>query len=527
MADFVKDSINNAQNGPQVISKAEAEQFKKEYGPELYNDLIKKNTIAVEENTKAIKDMQSQNRKEAIDDQKQKKSLKDFFNDINNKLIGKIEKLNLSYESLKGPINLEKSIGSVSNNIRSFGNYIKEFGGKFAAIGTSINQAALIVQKGIELSMALNQNQTENNKLFLQARGISALSSGLYHNASTQNFIDLLANTAGSEFNIEKQIKPTVGYMSQYYNLAALNDKQLQQRLRSTLELSTSNQNLADIYSVMSGQSGGSESFIKGSLSAFTNAFEKNNLGLDKSLQQTKSLYDSNRRFNMSMNEAAGYIQKFNKQLQDGTLTLQDVTVMRNAVKGYSTGQNAGIGQALLNAGLGTPALLAAAGDPFKIAAVMREGKKPELDAMQKYLWDIAASQGSTDRQSMGERLRNLYSSFAGINLSDEQIRLVSQGRNYSLQAGALAPASAKQQEEFDKQLQNILDNNLDKTTTIFERVSNSLDKSTTKFLNAVNKFQGKVEKMAGNITGDVQNLLQLGITTGIFENKLAKSNNE
>ena len=76
---------------------------------------------------------------------------------------------------------------------------------------------------------------------------------------------------------------------------------------------------------------------------------------------------------------------------------------------------------------------MAAAGNPAKMAAVLREGGKEELDAVQKLFWDIASSTGlGTDRKAMGETLRNLYGQF-GFNLSEKQVELISQGRNYSL----------------------------------------------------------------------------------------------
>ena len=517
MADFVKDSINRANGQPQVLTQEEAATLRKEYGSELFDDLLKKNTIAIEENTKAIKDMQTQEKKSISENQKQVKSLKDFFTGLNDKALGRIEKLNLSYEKLKAPTNVEQVFGSAVNNVKQFGNYLKDFGGTLGAIGDRLNMIVTVAEKGFQFSMALDKNQAENNKLFLQTRGLSALVGSQYYNKKVTSFENMLADVAGSRFNIEKEVKPTLTNMAQFYNVANLSDQALKNRLTSTLQYNANNPQLSDIYNIMSGQSGGSDTFIKGTLSLFTKSFEHNNLGLDKSLQQTKALYESNRRFNMSMGEAAGYIQKFNKQLQDGTLTLQDLTTMRNTVKNASLGQNAGLGQMLLNAGLGTPKLLAAAGNPAKMAAVLREGGKEELDAVQKLFWDIASSTGlGTDRKAMGETLRNLYGQF-GFNLSEKQVELISQGRNYSLQSGSLTPKSSQQQIDLANELQNVLDNNIDKTKTVLETLGNYLDKGSTKFLNAVNKFQSSVEQAArtGQIYTDDENIQLKARLTG------------
>jgi len=490
---FVRDSINQAQSTPQVITKQEAATFKKEYGADLFNDLLKNNTIAIEENTKAIKDIQSQDRKNAEQTKKQENDKKSLLNTIATKLAT----INLSYESLTQKQDINNVINKTANGLKTITD-------KLGILSTTMGIFIDTMRIAAQVSFAANKNQIENNRLYTQLFGFSSLSGQGTYAVPATLFKSKLHAATGVNFDEKDEINPMLNIMAQSYNTANLSENTLLTRLRNSLAYNRVNPNLANIYNTMLGQSGGSNEFILNSMALFAKRFEHNNLGLDKSLQQTKALYESNRRFNMSMGEAAGYIQKFNKQLQDGTLTLQDLTTMKNMVKGNSMGQNAGLGQMLLNAGLGTPKLLTAAGNPAKMAVVLREGGKEELDAIQKLLWDIASSTGlGTDQQAMGETLRDLYSKF-GINLSDQQVKYISRGRNYSLQAGALAP-SKKQliTNEPKEAMAEVLSEYIKQTTTESDKITNKIKQDVSDLLGVVNVMENDFSNSLNNFLNE------------------------
>ena len=499
MADFVKNSINQAQNAPQIITKEEAATLKKEYGPDLFNDLLKNNTIAIEENTKAIKDIKLQSQKNTEVEKKQIKSFSDAMKAFQDSLkssftaaMNKLATANVSYESFTGKQDINNIINKTAHGLKTITD-------KFGTLGTVMGAFIDTMRISAQVSLAANKNQVLNNQLYAQIFGFSSLSDQKLYSIKTTDFSKNLRNVAGKIYDWDKEGVPVLNNMLQSYNTANLSEGNVINRFSRSLMYNRANPNLANIYNTMLGQSGGSNDFIENSMALFSKTFMHNNLGLDKSLQQTKALYESNRRFNMSMGEAAGYIQKFNKQLQDGTLTLQDLTTMKNMVKGNSMGQNAGLGQMLLNAGLGTPKLLAAAGNPAKMAAVLREGGKEELDAVQKLLWDIASSTGlGTDQQAMGETLRDLYSKF-GINLSDQQVKYISRGRNYSLQAGALAPSKKQPNiKEPKDELQDLLNKYSDQTTSNWDKISNQLSQDSKDLLGILNKIDSWLEDKTG-----------------------------
>lgn len=506
MADFVKDQMNQSQTATEKQN---------------VNDQVAINKATLETLSNVLQDILNQLKSDARQDKKDEQTKKSLLDFLKSKLVATPEKtaelLNLQ-NSLGKKSSFMGVVNSAGDSIKKFSNELKGLGGNIAQFGRILGAAGLFIQTAISNMILLDNNQTKTNDLYLQTHGLSALNNDKFYSYSRNKFSKDMLKAVGNYYDEETTQKAMLS-LKNYYNLNNLSDEDIIERTRKTLGYNRLSPQLQDVYNTMLGQSGGNQRFIESSLGLMTQKFDKSDLGMDKSLQQTKSLYESNRRLGMSMNEAAGYVLKFNKQLQDGVLTLQDLTMMKNTVQNKSLGEDAGLAQMLLNSGLGTKKLISAAGNPFKMASIIRQGGKDELDAIQKMFWDLSENYNfGNDREARGEYLRDLYSKF-GFNLSKEQVRLVSRGRNSSLQAGSIAPKKGTPSMSADIKLNTQTGLNEELTTSLEDKLTNDINNGKKVLLTTINDFQSSI----GNLLQNTDSLGKaLDPVTKLF-NKIAK----
>ena len=510
MADFVKDQMNQSQTATEKQN---------------VNDQVAINKETLDALSNILQDILNQLKNDARQDKKDEQTKKSILDFLKSKLAATPEKL-------AEKLNLQNSLGkkssfmgvvdSASNGIKKFANELKGLGGNFARFGSMLNIAIITLQSIISNMILLDNNQTKTNDFYLQTHGLSALNNDKFYSYSRNKFRKDVLKLANRYYD-EEAVQNAMLNLKKYYNLNNLSDEDVLERTRKTLSYNRLSPQLQDVYNTMLGQSGGNQRFIESSLGLMTQKFDKSDLGMDRSLQQTKALYESNRRLGMSMNEAAGYVLKFNKQLQDGVLTLQDLTMMKNAVQNKSLGEDAGLAQMLLNSGLGTKKLISAAGNPFKMASIIRQGGKDELDAIQKMFWDLSENYNfGNDREARGEYLRDLYSKF-GFNLSKEQVRLVSRGRNSSLQAGSVAPKKGTPSMSADMKLNTQAGLNEELTTSLEDKLTNDINNGKKILLTTINDFQSSI----GNLLQNTDSLGKaLDPCVKLF-NKIAKVGNK
>lgn len=535
MADFVKDSINQAAGNPddrkkpsktQILTQEEAKKLELEIGPEAFQKMIQDNIIA-------IKNILQKNNKTS---EESKKIFNDILKSIKIDIYKKMSD-SLNFQNLNQKANFENSLSSTFNSIKNFGNELKGLSGTIGKLGSVLSFIIPAIDQGIKNAIFLEKNQIETNKRYLSIRGISSLNQGSFFGNKQNNFermVEDIGKTPYKTYSTEETWN-TLMNMGKYYNTAQLNATELYQRGRDTLRLNNINPALSDIYNQMFAKGQGNRNQIMSSLDMYLYKFEKNSLGLDKSLQQTKQLQDINSKYGFTINQAAGYINKFNEQLQKGTLSLQDLTILPQTLQNASMAQNAGLGQEMLNAGFGTKRLRQAAGNPILTAAIMRNAGDEELEAMQNYFKFLMNSTGFTGTpEERAEMLGFMFQNRAGINLNKEQKNILAKGGTITAKSLQAKNYNKVSNTDIDYSLLEstliAAEKNLTSTTDNISEDLNKVKDNIKTTLNELNKSFGDLASdiLQGNasIKSMTKQLKDAGNAVFKFRSNLGNSNN-
>lgn len=425
MPDFIQDQIKNSQNNPQVLTKSEAKQLQKEVGDEAYQKMISDNIITIKEI------LQGNNKIE-------NKSLKNEEQDKNKKEQDRVkteqrhQQLIASLRSFSGDI--KSSISSLTN---AGLNKISDLLGSSGKIGMLAQAAFEAVRVGVKLSFVIDQMQKQRNIEYLKMHSLNNAGNPNFVAKANAYYMKMLDRGIDYGMN-DVESKAAMQELSSSMNMRRLSDNQ---QLKTAFDyFGIANKNFreaagagfSELYKTMLAQGGLSSTEAFANLNAFNRSFEFSSLGTEKSLQLSKQLYESNRRFHMSINESAGYINKFNKELQAGTSTLSDITAVKTTLKTKGSGDLAGLGQMIVNMGLGTPEMNKVAGNPFALAEILRKGEPETIERLQQAMDKIAEGSGyGNGVQGRSEHLRNLWSNF-GFSLNEDIINKLTAGKPIS-----------------------------------------------------------------------------------------------
>lgn len=424
MADFIQEQIKNSQNNPQVLTKSEAKQLQKEVGDETYQKMINDNIITIKEI------LQSNNKIES-------KSLKNEEQDKNKKEQDRVkieqrhQQLIASLRSFSGDI--KSSISSLTNTGL---NKLSDLLGAGGSIGKLAQTAFEAARVGVKLSFVIDQMQKQRNIEYLKMHSLSSAGDPNFVAKANKYYMRMLDRGIDYGMNPD-EVKSANKELQSTINMKNLEDWQQLRTQDDYYKLTNKNvravnPEFAELYKTMIGQGGLSSQSAYANLNAFNRSFEFSSLGTERSLQLSKQLFESNRRFNMSMNSAAGYINKFNAELQRGTSTLSDITSVRTTLKTKGSGDLAGLGQMIVNMGLGTPEMNKVAGNPFALASLLRKGDPDTINKLQETFDAIATGAGfGKGVKGRDEYLRNLWSNF-GFSLNEDLLAKVTRGDTIS-----------------------------------------------------------------------------------------------
>lgn len=486
MADFIQDQINE--------TKKQNQQ-----NVNINNETLVSLTNILQD---ILNQLKSQTKKQD-EVKKETINLKDILKNTKNDLYQKIFN-STNFQKLKENTNFENILSSTFNGVKNFADQLKMLEGNIGKFGAMLGTITIAIDQGIKNAIFLERNQIATNQRYLAIRGISSLNQGQFFGTQQNQFermVETIGKTPDKTYSTEETWQ-TLMNMNKYYNTAKLSQSALFQRGRDTLRLGNISENLSDMYNQMLGRSQGTRNQVMNSLDMYLAKFEKNSLGLDKSLQQTKQLQDINAKYGFTMNQAAGYVNKFNDQLQKGTLSLQDLTILTSTLKSGSMAQNAGLGQEMLNAGFGTKRLRQAAGNPILTAAIMRNAGNDELEAMQDYFQFLMNSTGFNGTpEERAEMLGFMFQNRAGITLNDEQRKILAKGGKIT--ARALQAPDYNQSSDFSvdySKLSNTLTSAEQNLTSSVDDISESLKKGKENLLITLNELNGSIGEMASDI---------------------------
>lgn len=423
MADFIQDQIKNNQNNPQVLTKSEAKQLQKEVGDETYQKMISDNIITIKEILQNNNKIESKSLKNEEQDKNKKEQDRAKIEQRHQQLIA-------SLRSFSGDI--KSSISSLTNTgLNKISDLLGGYAGK-------LTQAAFEAARvGVKLSFVIDAMQKQRNIEYLKTHSLSSAGDPNFVTKANKYYTKLLDR--GIDYGMNKdEVDTAMQELGSSMNMKRLKDHE---QLKTAFDYfgianksfrAAAGSGFSELYKTMLAQGGLSSKGAFANLNAFNRAFEYSPLGTEKSLQLSKQLYESNRRFHMSMNESAGYINKFNKELQAGTSTLSDITAVKTTLKTKGSGDLAGLGQMIVNMGLGTDEMNKAAGNPFALAEILRKGDQSTIDALQQAMDKIAEGanfgQGTEGRS---DYLRNLWSNF-GFSLNEDIINKLTAGESIS-----------------------------------------------------------------------------------------------
>ena len=425
MVDFIQDQIKNSQKNPQVLTRSEAKQLQKEVGDETYQKMISDNIITIKEI------LQSNNKIES-------KSFKNEERDINKKEQDRVKTEQRHQQLIASLRSFSGDIKSSINSLTNIGlNKISDLLGTGGSIGKLAQAAFEAARIGVKLSFVIDQMQKQRNIEYLKMHSLSSAGDPNFTAKANKYYMRILDR--GIDYGISKdEVNNLNQELGTSINMRRLNDNQ---QLKTAFDYyGIANKNFraaagtgfSELYKTMLAQDGSSTTGAFANLSAFNRIFEYSQLGTEKSLQLSKQLYESNRRFNMSMNTAAGYISKFNNELQKGTSTLSDITSVHTTLKMKGSGDLAGLGQMIINMGLGTEEMNKIAGNPFALASLLRKGDQESIDALQNTFDAIATGAGfGKGVKGRDEYLRNLYGLY-GFSLNEDLLAKVTQGDTIS-----------------------------------------------------------------------------------------------
>lgn len=421
MADFIQEQIKNSQNNPQVLTKSEAKQLQKEVGDETYQKMISDNIITIKEILQSNNKIESKSLKNEEQDKNKKEQDRAKIEQRHQQLI-------TSLRSFSGDI--KSSISSLTNAGLNKISDLLGAGGKIGMLAQAAFEAARV---GVKLSFAIDQMQKQRNIEYLKMHSLSSAGDPNFVAKANQYYMRMLDR--GIDYGMNKdEVKAVMQELGSSMNMKRLKDHEQLNTAFDYFGIANKNfraaagSGFSELYKTMLAQGGLSSTGAFANLNAFNRSFEYSSLGNEKSLQLSKQLYESNRRFNMSMNSAAGYINKFNNELQRGTSTLSDITAVRTTLKTKGSGDLAGLGQMIVNMGLGTDEMNKAAGNPFALAEILRKGEPETINRLQQAMDKIAENGGyGIGKQGRSEHLRTLWSNF-GFSLNEDIINKLTAG---------------------------------------------------------------------------------------------------
>lgn len=425
MADFVQEQIKNSQNNPQVLTKSEAKQLQKEVGDETYQKMISDNIITIKEI------LQSNNKIES-------KSFKNEEQDKNKKEQDRVKAEQRHQQLISSLRSFSGDIKSSINSITNAGlNKISDLLGTGGSIGKIAQAAFEAARVGVKLSFIIDQMQKQSNIEYLKTHSLSSAGDPNFVAKANKYYTRLLDRGIDYGMN-DTEVKAAMQELGSSINMKRLKDHE---QLNTAFDYfgianksfrAAAGSGFSELYKTMLAQGGLSSIGAFANLNTFNRSFEYSSLGTEKSLQLSKQLYESNRRFHMSINESASYINKFNKELQAGTSTLSDITAVKTTLKTKGSGDLAGLGQMIVNMGLGTPEMNKATGNPFVLAEILRKAEPETIERLQQAMDKIAEGRGyGIGVQGRSEYLRNLWSNF-GFSLNEDIINKLTAGKPIS-----------------------------------------------------------------------------------------------
>lgn len=448
MADFIQNQINQSNN--------DIPQNKNDVGQDSFQKVVLENLNLIKDYLLGINKSETKSNKN--EEQEKNKKEQDRI-----KAEQRHQQLVSALRSFSG--DLQSTVSSLTNTGI---NKISDLLGAGGKIGMLAQAAIEAVRVGVKISFMIDRMQTQQNIQYLKSHSLN--------NIYNSNFVDnvndfyLKSLSRGVDYGMKpEEVDAANQELNSTMNMRKLEDWQQLRTQQDFYRIANKgaravNPEFAELYKTMLGQGGLSSQSAYANLNAFNRSFEFSSLGTERSLQMSKQLYEANRRYHQSINESAGYIHKFNRELQAGTSTLSDITAIKTTLKTKNSGDLAGLGQMIVNMGHGTQAMINASGNPFAMAEILRKGDRQTINSLQDTMDSIAEGAGfGKGAKGRSEYLRNLWGSF-GFSFNEDILNKLTKGQRVSaydlgikIKEGE-TPEQAKEREanEFARLLQNI-----------------------------------------------------------------------
>ena len=179
---------------------------------------------------------------------------------------------------------------------------------------------------------------------------------------------------------------------------------------------------------------------------------QKTGVSQDRFVKNLGAVNDAVAQYEVDIEKVGGLLSKFGKEVDKGTISLQQLVAVQNAIAGGSTEQNAGLGALLLQSGRLPADAMKYAGNPLALAGWMRANafRSDVVKGVEGQVRNEAYSMGLNDPLARSEYFRMRYQSW-GYNISNEQAKQLGQGGSLSakdwekIQAEGIANAEARE----------------------------------------------------------------------------------
>lgn len=158
---------------------------------------------------------------------------------------------------------------------------------------------------------------------------------------------------------------------------------------------------------------------------------EKSRMPIQKFIDNINSISNQSIKYGGTLEYAEGLMAKFGKEVNKGTISLENLTAVSRGIANGSVQQNAGLASYLLQTGNLPAEAMKFAGSPLGLSGWIRNNA--ENNSVQRGLENAVrqemAQMGLSDTESKQEYFRMRYSSF-GFNLDKKQYEKLARGES-------------------------------------------------------------------------------------------------
>lgn len=348
---------------------------------------------------------------------------------------------------------LQTSTTNFSKSINGLVNLLSgNLQGAFSSLINSLGKYGRIVESGLKIANFAFEAQARNNRLTAQiGAGYNNPQAALQFRGALYGFTNL------SNENVQNY----ANYISENFNTVG-NPQLAIQRARMRAEFGNYFQGR-----VSQGTTDTllSNALRRGQISNLGTAGQlaqyieqgalRSNVSQERFTRNINAVNDAVAQYEVDIEKVGGLMTKFGKEVDKGTISLQQLTAVQSSIAGGSTEQNAGLAALLMQSGRLPSDALKYAGSPLGLAGWLRRNafRSDVIKGVEGQVRNEAYSIGLNNPLERSEYFRMRYQSL-GYNISNKQAEILGQGGSLSAQDWKTIQAQGEKAEQARRDLQ-------------------------------------------------------------------------